>query len=102
MPESHPTITFESTAVRADGDDKLKVEGNLTIRGITKSTTLDVDILGFGEFYSVERAAFEIRTRINRDDFKVSWNDVVEGGGLVLGKDVDIVINLEAKLQKKK
>ena len=95
--ENHPKITFQSTAVRQEGPDKLQVDGNLTIRGITKSVTLEVDVLGFGNVYSVHRAAFEARVRINRHDFNVSWNDVVEGGGLILGSDVDILINLEAK-----
>ena len=95
--ENHPKITFQSTAVRQEGPDKLQVDGNLTIRGITKSVTLEVDVLGFGNLYTLRRAAFEARVRINRHDFNVSWNDVVEGGGLILGSDVDILINLEAK-----
>ncbi len=98
--ENHPRITFKSTSVAPDGTDKLKVMGDLTIRGITKPVTLEVDILGFGKVYGVQRAAFEARTRIDRHDFKVSWNDVIEGGGYILGNDVDILINLEAKKQK--
>jgi polyisoprenoid-binding protein YceI len=100
--ENHPTITFRSTSAEANGTDKLAIHGDLTMRGITRPVTLDVDVLGFGKMYGVERAAFEARTTINRMDFDVSWNDVVEGGGLILGKDVEIVINLEAKKQKKK
>jgi polyisoprenoid-binding protein YceI len=95
--DNHPQITFRSTKVRKTGEDKLEVDGELSIRGISKTVTLDVEVLGFGELYGVRRAAFEIRTRIDRHDFKVSWNDVVEGGGLILGDDVDILINLEAK-----
>jgi len=95
--DNHPQITFRSTKVRKNGEGKLEVDGDLTIRGITKTVTLDVEILGFGELYGVRRAAFEIRTQIDRQDFEVSWNDMVEGGGLILGDDVDILINLEAK-----
>jgi polyisoprenoid-binding protein YceI len=95
--DNHPQITFRSTKVRKTGEGKLEVDGELSIRGISKTVTLDVEVLGFGELYGVRRAAFEIRTRIDRHDFKVSWNDVVEGGGLILGDDVDILINLEAK-----
>ncbi len=98
--ENHPKITFQSTTVTPQGPDRLKVEGTLTIRGITKPVTLDVELLGFGKVYGTQRVAFEARTRINRMDFNVSWNDVIEGGGLILGREVDIVINLEAKLQK--
>ncbi len=100
--ENHPEITFVSRSVRPTGKDKLAIDGDLTIRGITRRVTLDVDALGFGEIYGVKRAAFEARTTINRQDFKVSWNDFVEGGGAILGDEVEIVINLEAKLQKEK
>ena len=95
--ENHPTMNFVSTGVRADGKDKLKMDGNLTIRGITKKVTLDVEVLGFGDFYNRRRAAFEATVTINRKDFNVSWNDFVEGGGAVLGEDVEITLNVEAK-----
>jgi polyisoprenoid-binding protein YceI len=95
--ENHPTMTFVSTGVRTDGKDKLKMDGNLTIRGITKKVTLDVEVLGFGDFYNRRRAAFEATVTINRKDFNVSWNDFVEGGGAVLGEDVVITLNVEAK-----
>ncbi len=98
--ENHPRITFVSRKVSRAGEGKLKVEGDLTIRGITRRATLDVEVLGFGTLYGVDRAAFEVRTKINRHDFKVSWNDVVEGGGYILGDEVEIVINLQAKKAK--
>lgn len=98
--ENHPTITFESTRIRLRGDTKLFIDGNLTIRGITKPVTLDGEILGFGEMYSVRRGAFEASVTIDRKDFNVSWNDVLEGGGAVLGNDVEITLNLEAKKAK--
>ena len=100
--ENHPEITFESTSVTSVEGNHLKVVGDLSIRGITHATTLDVEVLGFGKVYSVRRAAFEIHTKISRDAFKVSWNDIVEGGGLLLGDEVDITINAEAKQQKPK
>lgn len=96
--ENHPTITFVSTAVRKQGEGKLTMDGNLTIRGITKKVTLDVEVLGFGELYNRRRGAFEASTTINRKDFNVSWNDFVEGGGAVLGEDVEIELNVEAKI----
>jgi polyisoprenoid-binding protein YceI len=98
--ENHPTITFESTRIRLRGDTKLFIDGNLTIRGITKPVTLEGEILGFGEMYSVRRGAFEASVTIDRKDFNVSWNDVLEGGGAVLGNDVEITLNLEAKKAK--
>lgn len=100
--ENHPKITFGSTGVSVVDDTHLQVAGDLTIRGITKKVTLDVEVLGFWEYYSVRRAAFEIEMVIDRTDYNVSWNDIVEGGGAILGNEVTIIINLEAKLQKKK
>ena len=83
------------------GPNKLSVEGDLTIRGTTKVVTLDVDVLGFGPGYGGGlRGGFEGRTRINRQDFGVAWNDIIEGGGAVLGEDVDISLNVEAAKEK--
>jgi polyisoprenoid-binding protein YceI len=100
--ENHPKITFQSTRVKNAAPNKLQVDGNLTIRGTTKPVTLDVDVLGFGPGLGAYRAGFEARTRINRQDFGVKWNDIVEGGGYVLGDDVDITINIEAARDKPK
>ena len=96
---NHPTLTFKSTAVRPQGE-KLAIEGDLTIRGVTKRVTLDADILGSATYYDVERVGFEARTTIDRTQFDVSWNDAVEGGGYVLGHDVEITIIVEAKKRK--
>jgi len=98
--ENHPTITFESTRIRPRGDTKLFIDGNLTMRGVTKQVTLEAEVLGFGEMYSVRRGAFEATTTLNRKDFNVSWNDVIEGGGAVLGDEVAITLNVEAKKAK--
>ena len=94
---NHPTLTFKSTAVRPQGDKKLAIDGDLTIRGVTKRVTLDVDILGSATYYNVERVGFEARVTIDRTEFGVSWNDAVEGGGYVLGHEVEITLNVEAK-----
>ena len=97
----HPKLTFKSTKVKQSGPNKLSVEGDLTIRGTTKTVTLDVDVLGFGPGYGGGlRGGFEGRTRINRQDFGVAWNDIIEGGGAVLGEDVDISLNVEAAKEK--
>ena len=97
----NPKITFKSTKVNQSGPNKLAVEGSLTIRGTTKAVTLDVDVLGFGPGYGGGlRGGFEGRTRINRQDFGVAWNDIIEGGGAVLGEDVDISLNVEAAKEK--
>ena len=98
-----PKITFQSTAVKQVAPNKLQVTGNLTIRGTTKPVTLDVDVLGFGPGYGGGiRAGFEAHTKINRQDFGVAWNDVIEGGGAVLGDEVEININVEAAKEQPK
>ena len=99
----HPKLTFESTGVKQLAPNKLQVAGNLTIRGTTKPVTLDVDVLGFGPGYGGGfRGGFEAHTKVNRQDFGVAWNDVVEGGGAVLGDEVDININVEAVKEQPK
>jgi polyisoprenoid-binding protein YceI len=93
----NPKISFQSTSVKQAAPNKLQVSGNLTIRGTTKPVVLDVDVLGFGPGYGGGyRGGFEAHTKINRQDYGVAWNDVIEGGGAVLGDDVDITINVEA------
>ncbi len=99
--EKYPKVTFRSIRVKPISQNKLQIEGNLTIHGVTKPVTLDVDELGFGPAgYGAYRAGFEARSRINRQDFDVSWNDVVEGGGLMVGNDVDINLSIEAIRQR--
>ena len=101
--EKYPKITFVSTKVTPAGDKKAKVEGTLTIRGVSKPVTLDVDLLGTGpDGWGGVRSGFEARTRINRQDFGVAWNKAIEGGGTVLSDDVDIVLNVEAIRQAPK
>jgi polyisoprenoid-binding protein YceI len=95
--EKYPKITFTSTKVKPNGNNKIQIEGNLTIRGVTKPVVLDVDALGAGpDAWGGYRAGFEAHTKINRQDFGVSWNKVLEGGGTMLSDDVDIVISIEA------
>lgn len=101
--EKYPKITFVSTKVTPAGDKKARVEGTLTIRGVSKPVTLDVDLLGTGpDGWGGVRSGFEARTRINRQDFGVAWNKAIEGGGTVLSDDVDIVLNVEAIRQSPK
>ena len=97
----NPKLTFKSTKVTQAGPNKLSVDGNLTIRGTTKPVTLDVDVLGFGPGYGGRfLGGFEARTKINRQDFGVAWNDLIEGGGAVLGDEVEIKLNVEAARER--
>jgi polyisoprenoid-binding protein YceI len=98
--ENSPKMTFRSTGIRPDGDD-FKLDGELTIRGITKPITLDVEIGGFGpDPYGGYRAGFTATGQINRTDFGVNWNAAIEGGGVVVADKVSINIDIEAVLEK--
>lgn len=94
--DSFPTITFKSTKVTPAGENKFKVDGNLTIRGITKPVTLDASFLGAGNVgQGTLRAGWEASTTINRKDYNVLWNRVLDQGGTMLGDDVAIQLGVE-------
>jgi polyisoprenoid-binding protein YceI len=96
---NHPQMTFRTTGVTQDGD-KYKVAGELTLRGVTKPVTLDVEAHGFGaDPYGGSRAGFTAKTEVNRTDFGVNFNAPVPGGVMVSEK-VDIEIEGEAVLRK--
>ena len=98
--ENHPTWTFVSTSIKPEGATEWKVEGDLTIRGVTKSVTLDAELEGVvKDPYGMHRVGFSARTTINREDFGVAFGAVMEAGGLVVAKKVDIEIEVEATLQ---
>ena len=93
----HPKMTFKSTKVKSAGKGKLKVTGNLTIRGVTKPVTLDVEgptaeiKSPWGSFVR----GFTATATINRKDFGLTWNKALETGGFVVGNEVKITIDLE-------
>ncbi len=96
--ENNPKMTFRSTGVRQDGDRYL-LDGDLTIRGVSRPITLEVELGGFGpDPYGGTRAGFSATTQINRTDFGVSWNAAIEGGGVVVSDKVTINIEAEAVL----
>ncbi|MEO8828334.1 YceI family protein [Lapillicoccus sp.] len=96
--DTHPTMTFRSTGFRRDGD-AFFLDGDLTIRGVTRPTTLTVEVGGFGpDPAGGKRAGFSATTEINRTDFGVSWNATIEGGGAVVSDKVTINIEAEAVL----
>jgi polyisoprenoid-binding protein YceI len=95
--ENYPTITFTSTKVEPARGNDLKVTGDLTIRGVTMPVTLDVEINGEGVNPWGQRVmAATATTRISRKDFGLTWNAALESGGVLVGDDVKITIDLEA------
>jgi polyisoprenoid-binding protein YceI len=95
--EKYPTITFKSTKVEQAEPGKLKVTGDLTIHGVTKQVVLDVEgpTAAVKDPWGNQRAAANATTKINRQDFGVKWNAKMDGGGLVVGDDVAITIDVE-------
>jgi polyisoprenoid-binding protein YceI len=98
--ESHPTMTFVSTGVRRDGDDFL-LDGDLTIRGTTKPVTFNLEVNGFGpDAYGGTRVGFSATGEINRNDFGVSYNGPIPGGGVAVSEKVAINLEIEGVLDK--
>jgi len=94
---THPAITFKSTSVRPTGKDTYDVTGDLTMRGVTKRITLPVTVLGeLTDPWGNRRIGFATSTTINRQEYGVSWNKVLDQGGFMLSDDVKVSINLEA------
>jgi polyisoprenoid-binding protein YceI len=99
--EKFPTINFVSTSVRPKdaSEGTFIVTGDLTIKGITKSVDFDFEFGGFAtDPYGNYKAAAEATTKINRNDFDLTWNAALEAGGVVVGDEVTITIDLQAVL----
>jgi polyisoprenoid-binding protein YceI len=92
---NHPTITFRSTRVTANGRD-IQVHGNLTMRGVTRPVVLEGRMTEVAGAPGSRRIGFEAQTQIDRTDYGVAWNRGAEGGGVVLGDEVTISIAIEA------
>ena len=96
---NHPTWSFASSAVRVD-DGELRVDGELTIKGVTRPVTLSLEVEGFGpDPYGGTRAGFSATTTINRADFGVDISMPLDGGGVVVGDKVTINLEIEAVLR---
>jgi polyisoprenoid-binding protein YceI len=98
--EKYPTITFISTGVKDLGSGKLEVAGNLTMHGVTKPVTLATTALGSGPAMNGQvRAGFEATVTLDRKEFGIVWNRQLDQGGMLLGDDVAIQLNIEAVAQ---
>jgi polyisoprenoid-binding protein YceI len=95
--EHHKTIDFKGTKIEKAGDN-YKLSGDLTIRGTTKPVTLDVEMTGRGKDpWGGERIGFTAKTRINRLDWDLKWNVVLEAGGVLVSENIDLVLEIQAK-----
>lgn len=94
---NHPNLTFKSTKVEKAGEGKLKVTGNLTIRGTTKPVVLEVEGPS-PEIKSLDgsvRVGASATTKLNRKDFGLNWNKTLEAGGVLVGEEVQVSIDFE-------
>lgn len=96
---NHPTMTFHTTKVEAVSDDEWKVTGDLTIREVTQPAVLNVEFAGVSQDpWGSTRAGFSATTEIDRESFGLTWNQALEGGGVLVGKKVKVEIEVEAVL----
>jgi polyisoprenoid-binding protein YceI len=94
--DEHPQMRFVSTAFHPEEDGTFVLEGDLTLRGVTKPVRLKGDFGGITtDGYGQTKAGIEATTKINRHDFGVSWNAAVEAGGMTLGDEVTITFDLQ-------
>src|SRR3954462_1201493 len=96
---NHTEMTFRSTGVHTDGPD-WTVEGDLTIKGITKPVTLELELNGFGpDAYGGTRAGFSAKTEISRKAYGVDIDMPMDGGGVVVGDKIAVELEIEAVLR---
>lgn len=96
-----PEITFKSTKIAPAGKDKYDVTGTFTMHGVSKEITIPVAFLGYAKDpWGNERAGFELSTKLNRKDYGINWNKVLDAGGTMLGDDVDVSVTLETVKKK--
>jgi polyisoprenoid-binding protein YceI len=93
--ERYPTIGFESTSTRRDGD-QLTVDGDLTIRGITRRVTATGEISGpVVDIADTEKVGIDLETKVDRTDFGLSWNAPLPKGGVAVDNEVTLTVQLE-------
>jgi polyisoprenoid-binding protein YceI len=97
----YPKLTFKSTEVRLTGGNSFQIVGDLTIKDITREVTLDAEFLGWGPGpYGAPVMSFSAKTTIDREDWDMTWNMVLETGGFLVSRKVDLEIDVEAILQQ--
>jgi len=97
--EKFPKITFKSTGVRHIKGDHWSLDGELTILGVAKPVTLDLELNGAGrDPYGNVKVGFTATTKVDREDFGMTYNAVLETGGVMVGKEVTVEIDVEASL----
>lgn len=95
--ETYPQITFTSTAVEQANPDSYRVTGDLTIKDVTKSVTVDFEYTGSAvDPYNNQRIGFEGKTTVNRKDWGVNWNAALEAGGVLVSEKIALEFDVSA------
>lgn len=98
--EAHPTITFVSTGVTARGGERFEIAGDLTMHGITKPVVLDAEIGdAITDPWGLQRRAATASTKINRKEWGLTWNQILEAGALLVSEDVKLSIDVQVTQQ---
>lgn len=93
---NYPTMTFKSTKVERTGDKTAKLTGDLTIRDVTRPVTLDVEFLGLAKSpWGTTSAGFTASGKLNRKDWDLTWNQALETGGVLVGDEIKMGVELE-------
>jgi polyisoprenoid-binding protein YceI len=95
--EHHPEITYASTRIEPLGGPDYLVTGDLTIRGVTRSVTMNASVEGAGEDpWGAERVGIRVRGSVDRKDFGLTWQQPLARGGLLVGEEVEVLIDVSA------
>lgn len=98
--DAYPELTFKSTSVEHDGGEDWRINGDLTIRGVTRPVTLKMEYNGqMGDLFGGQRAFFSAETKIDREDWGLTWNQALETGGWLVSKEIKLSIEIESVLQ---
>jgi polyisoprenoid-binding protein YceI len=99
--ETYPSLAFTSSGIRVGEGNAFELDGQLTVKDVTKPVTLQGEFLGSGPgLRGGTLAAFSAQTTINREDWGLTWNVAVETGGFLVGKKIDIVLDVELLLEE--
>lgn len=96
--DTHPLMRFTSTKIEPEGETRFRLTGELEIRGTKQTATFEAEVTGRGPdpFGQGERIAYEAKTKIKRSEFGLTWNAALETGGVAVGDDVEITLDVEA------
>lgn len=94
--EKHPKLEFKNGTLKKKSDEEYTLEGDMTIKGHTQKITLSVDLGGImDDPYGNRKAGFEITGKIKRKEFGLTWNAVTEAGGVVVGDEIKLILNVQ-------